>query len=51
MLGEVGGELKLCCLTERVTAAFSLIRMDRILDIFANREDATQAFARNPNQG
>jgi len=49
-LDQIGGELKLCRLTERVTDAFSLIRMNRILDIFATPEDAIQAFARNPNQ-
>jgi len=50
MLGEVGGELKLCCLTGQVTEAFRLTRMNQILDIFATREDAIQAFARNPTQ-
>jgi anti-sigma B factor antagonist len=40
-----GGDLKLCCMTRQVRAAFELVRMNRIFDIFETREDAVHAFS------
>jgi anti-sigma B factor antagonist len=39
-----GGDLKLCALAPPVRAAFELVRMDRIFEIFATRDDAVRAF-------
>ena len=39
-----GGDLKLCGLSRQVRAAFELVRMHRIFDIFATREEAVRAF-------
>ena len=38
------GDLKLCGMTKQVRAAFELVRMHRIFDIFENREEAVRAF-------
>ena len=43
-LSAKGGDLKLCCMSKQVRAAFELVRMHRIFDIFATREDAVRAF-------
>ena len=40
-----GGDLKLCGMTKQVRAAFELVRMHRIFDIFDTREEAVQAFS------
>jgi anti-sigma B factor antagonist len=47
-LDKVGGELRLCRLTERVEAVFGLFRMGRIFEICATREDAVRSFTRQP---
>lgn len=39
-----GGDLKLCGLSRQVRAAFELVRMHRIFDIFPTREEAVRAF-------
>lgn len=39
-----GGDLKLCGLSRQVRAAFELVRMHRIFDIFTTREEAVRAF-------
>jgi anti-sigma B factor antagonist len=39
-----GGDLKLCGMSKPVRATFELVRMHRIFDIFATREDAARAF-------
>jgi anti-sigma B factor antagonist len=39
-----GGDLKLCGMSKQVRAAFELVRMHRIFDIFATREEAVRAF-------
>jgi anti-sigma B factor antagonist len=39
-----GGDLKLCQLSPPVRAAFELVRLHRVLDIYANRAAAVQAF-------
>ena len=39
-----GGDLKLCGMSKQVRAAFELVRMHRIFDILATREEAVQAF-------
>ena len=43
-LSEKGGDLKLCGVSTQVRAALALVRMDRILDIYGTREEATRAF-------
>jgi anti-sigma B factor antagonist len=42
-----GGDLKLCCMTRHVRAAFELVRMHRVFDIFETQEEAVRAF--NPS--
>ena len=39
-----GGDLKLCGMTRQVRAAFELVRMHRIFDIFETRAEAVRAF-------
>lgn len=39
-----GGDLKLCCMSKQVRAAFELVRMHRIFDIFGTRDEAVHAF-------
>lgn len=43
-LSAKGGDLKLCCMSKQVRAAFELVRMHRIFDIYANRDEAIRAF-------
>lgn len=43
-LNEKQGDLKLCGMSKQVRAVFELVRMHRILDIHATREEATRAF-------
>lgn len=43
-LSAKGGDLKLCGMSKQVRAAFELVRMHRIFDIFATREEAVGAF-------
>ncbi len=38
------GDLKLCGLSKQVRALFELVRMHRIFDIYATREQAVSAF-------
>jgi len=38
------GDLKLCGLSKQVRALFELVRMHRIFDIYATREEAVSAF-------
>jgi len=40
-----GGDLKLCALSKPVRAVFELVRMHRVFDIFATREEAVNAIA------
>jgi len=44
-LDQVGGELKICRLTEWVQDVFNLFRMNRILEIFPTREEALRSLA------
>jgi anti-sigma B factor antagonist len=39
-----GGQLKLCGLRPEVRAALELVRMDRLIDVYASREEALAAF-------
>ncbi|SRR6266540_3433369 len=39
-----GGELKICCVSKQVMALFELVRMNRVFDIYATREEALKAF-------
>jgi anti-sigma B factor antagonist len=43
-LAGKGGDLKLCSMSKQVRAAFELVRMHRVFDIFSSREDAVTAF-------
>jgi anti-sigma B factor antagonist len=43
-LSAKGGDLKLCGMQKPVRAVFELVRMHRIFDIYATREDAARAF-------
>jgi anti-sigma B factor antagonist len=38
------GDLKLCAMSRQVRALFELVRMHRIFDIYATREEAVGAF-------
>jgi anti-sigma B factor antagonist len=48
-LNAKGGDLKLCCMSKQVRAVFELVRMHRVFDILATREDAVRAFERVPS--
>jgi len=39
-----GGDLKLCGMSKQVRAAFELVRMQRIFDIYTTKEEAVAAF-------
>ena len=47
-LNAKGGELKLCGMSKQVRAVFELVRMHRVFDILATKEDAVRAFERVP---
>jgi anti-sigma B factor antagonist len=47
LLDQVGGDLKICSITEPVRAIFELSRMTRILDLYNSRDEALRAFARH----
>jgi anti-sigma B factor antagonist len=42
------GELKLCGLTKQVRAAFELVRLHRIFDIYPSKAEAVLAFQAKP---
>ncbi|MGE0702511.1 MAG: STAS domain-containing protein [Vicinamibacterales bacterium] len=44
-LNAKGGDLKLCGMTRQVRAVFELVRMHRVFDILATKDDAVRAFA------
>lgn len=43
LMGGGGGGLKLCGLSPEVRKAVELVRMDRLLDVHADRDEALQA--------
>ena len=43
-LNAKGGDLKLCGMSKPVRGVFELVRMHRVFDILATREDAVRAF-------
>lgn len=43
-LSSRGGDLKLCSMSKPVRAAFELVRLHRVLDIYPSRTEAVQAF-------
>jgi anti-sigma B factor antagonist len=47
-LSAEGGDLKLCRVNRPVLGVFELIRLRRICDILATREEALQAFGSRP---
>ena len=50
-LNAKGGDLKLCGMQKPVRAVFELVRMHRIFDIYATREEAVRAFQGEKNAG
>jgi anti-sigma B factor antagonist len=44
-LNEKKGDLKLCGMSRQVRAVFELVRMHRVFDIYATRDEAVRAFA------
>jgi anti-anti-sigma factor len=46
LLDQIGGDLKVCGVTNPVWAIFELSFMTRILDLYPNRDEALRAFAR-----
>ncbi|MDR3418503.1 MAG: STAS domain-containing protein [Nevskia sp.] len=44
-LNAKGGDVKLCGMSKQVRAVFELVRMHRIFEIYATREEAVRAFA------
>lgn len=43
-LTGAGGQLKLCCVMNRVRSLFELVRLHRIVDIFNTREEAIKSY-------
>jgi anti-sigma B factor antagonist len=43
-LNAKNGDLKICGMSKQIRAVFELVRMHRIFDIFATREEALKAF-------
>jgi len=50
-LNAKGGDLKLSGMSTQVRAVFELVRMHRVFDIAATKDDAVRAFERVPAQG
>jgi anti-sigma B factor antagonist len=50
-LNAKGGDLKLTGMSKQVRAVFELVRMHRVFDILATKEDAIRAFDRVPASG
>jgi anti-sigma B factor antagonist len=48
-LNARGGDLKLCGMSKPVRAVFELVRMHRVFDIVATREEAVRAFELKPS--
>jgi len=44
-LNAKGGDVKLCGMSKQVRGVFELVRMHRIFDIYATKEEALRAFA------
>jgi len=47
-LNAKGGDLKLCGMSKPVRAVFELVRMHRVFEILATREEAVRAFGATP---
>ena len=47
-LSAKGGDLKLCGMSKQVRAAFELVRLHRIFDIFTTPDEAVRAFHAPP---
>ena len=41
---NTGGDLKLCGMNKAVRALFELVRMHRVFEIFASREEASRSY-------
>ena len=50
-LNAKGGDLKLCGMSTQVRGVFELVRMQRVFDILATREEAVRAFQQLPLSG
>ncbi|MDI7276323.1 MAG: STAS domain-containing protein [Anaerolineae bacterium] len=45
---ELGGDLKLCCLSERVQQIFALAGFDLVFDLCPSEDEAVAAFVTSP---
>lgn len=43
-VNALGGQLKLCSLTDQVRSILDLVKVNKLLDIFDTREEALQSF-------
>ncbi len=43
-IAQAGGDLKLCGITSEVRVLFDLIRMQRLFEVFTNRDEAVLSF-------
>jgi anti-sigma B factor antagonist len=48
-LRQAGGDLKLCCLSDKIAQVFRMAGLDTIFDIFPTENQAAQAFPITPN--
>jgi anti-sigma B factor antagonist len=48
-LRQAGGDLKLCCLSDKIARVFRMAGLDTIFDIFPTENQAAQAFLTTPN--
>ena len=48
-LRQAGGDLKLCCLSDKVARVFCMAGLDTIFDIFPSENQAAQAFLTPPH--
>lgn len=49
-LRQAGGDVKLCCLPDKIDKAFRIAGLDAIFDIFPSEEQAVQAFLAPPQE-
>jgi anti-anti-sigma factor len=48
-LRQAGGDLKLCCLSDKIARVFCMAGLDTIFDIFPTENQAVQAFLADPD--
>lgn len=49
-LRQTGGDVKLCCLPDKIGKVFHIAGLDAIFDIFPSEEQAVQAFLTPPQE-